>query len=218
MTKNKLGLNFFLLAMTAFLGLGMEVLIGYLIEPILYGNSMNDWSTSQSILHWIITCIVWGLFSLLLISYARKKNNFDMFMKRKNISKLQLILIAACVIFSLIISYIDWDGFKVQKEFISNGWLKFIFQYIYYVFETGLFLLIIIFSQKAGEIWFKKENIPWGGIVVALTWGLAHILSKGSLETGLLTALFGLLFGIAYLLTNKNSKIAFPLLLIMFIL
>ena len=218
MTKNKLGLNFFSLAMLAFLGLGIEILILILNENILFNCSYNAWSPLQNIFHWIITCIVWGLFTLYLIWDAKRKYNFDIFMKRKNISKLQLILIAACIIFSLITSYIDWNGSKIQKEFIANGWLKFIFQYIYYVFETGLFLLIIVFSQKAGEVWFKQENIPWGGITVALTWGLAHILTKGSLSAGLITALGGLLFGIVYLLTNKNTKITFPLLLIMFAL
>ena len=218
MTKNKLGLNFFILAMIAFMGLGMEIIIGLIIEPIFYGCTIENWSTSQNILHWIITCIVWGLFSLYLISDAKRKYDFDIFKKRKNISKLQRILIAACIIFSLITSYIDWNGFKIQKEFIANGWLKFIFQYIYYIFETGLFLLIIVFSQKAGEFWSKKKNIPWGGITVALTWGFAHILTKGSLISGLVTALGGLLYGIVYLLTNKNSKISFPILFIMFTL
>ena len=201
MIEKEKGSTFFSIAMTAFLGLGIEVLLGLFIEPIFLGFSINSMSVTESIIHWIITCTIWGLFSL----------------KTKKISYYQYFIIALCVLFSLTISYINWNGFKIVKEFHSNGYLKFIFQYIYYIFETVLVLLIIIFSQKSGEIWFQKEKIPWGGITLALTWGLSHCLTKGDLLCGLITSLNGLLFGIVYLLTNKNPKIAYPLLLIMFI-
>ena len=59
---------------------------------------------------------------------------------------------------SLAVSLLDWQGFKVVKKFQSNGLLKFIFQYIYYLFETALFTLIIMFGQKALEMWTKKET------------------------------------------------------------
>lgn len=94
--------------------------------------------------------------------------------------------------------------------------MKFIFQYIYYFFETFLFSLIIIFGQRACEIWFKRENIPYGGIVLALTWGIGHILSKGSLTVGLLSALGGFLFGAAYLIVGRDYRKTLPLLFIMF--
>ncbi len=57
---------------------------------------------------------------------------------------------------------------KVLKELHYNGWLKFIFQYIYYVFETGLVLLIIVFGQKAFEKWFHNDSrvlIPYVCII-----------------------------------------------------
>ena len=84
----------------------------------------------------------------------------------------QWIAVGACLIFTLSVSYIDWGGFKVVKEFYYNGVLKFIFQYIYYVFETGLFTLIIVFGQKAFEkmvweseisIWRNRGCIDLGG-------------------------------------------------------
>ena len=94
----------------------------------------------------------------------------------------------------------------------------FVFQYVYYLFETMLFLLIIVFGQKALERWFKRENVPYGGIVVALTWGIVHIATKGSVSIGLLSAVSGSLFGVVYLLVNRDIKKAYVLLAFMFVL
>lgn len=77
-------------------------------------------------------------------------------------------------------------------------------------------MLIIVFGQKACEKWFKNERIPYGGIVVALTWGLAHIFTKGEILVGLMAALGGFIFGIVYLLVNRDIKKTFLLLFIMF--
>lgn len=80
-------------------------------------------------------------------------------------------LTVLCIIICLTSTWFDWNGSKVLQEFASKGMLKFVFQYIYYLFEVMLFMLIIVYGQKACEVWFKRTNIPYGGIVVALTWG-----------------------------------------------
>jgi hypothetical protein len=113
---------------------------------------------------------------------------------------------------------LDWGGFKPLLELQSHGTLLFVFQYVYYFFETILFSLIIIFGQRACEIWFKRENIPYGGIVLALTWGLGHILSKGSLWVGLLSAAAGFLMGASYLVVGRDYRKALPLLYVMFVI
>ena len=69
----------------------------------------------------------------------------------------QWVSVVIIFILMIVFSYIDWNGSKVLKEFRYNGWLKFIFQYIYYVFEVGLVVLIVIFGQKAFEKWFHKD-------------------------------------------------------------
>ena len=61
-------------------------------------------------------------------------------------------------------------------------------------------------------------DIPYGGIVVALTWGLVHTLTKGDLMVGIGCAVSGFLYSVVYLLANRNVKIAFPFIAIMFIL
>ncbi len=211
------GFNFLLLALCAFGGLAIEALYAFLFEPVLYGAQMQDWTTLQVIIHWIITCITWGIVAFLLIRVANRKYQFNVLKKSDSLKTYQWIVIVISIAFMLVWSYIDWNGFKVIQEFQSNGVLKFVFQYIYYIFETMLFTLIIVFGQKACEIWFKKENFPYGGILVALTWGLGHIITKGSLITGLGTAFAGFIFGVVYLLVNRDIKKTFIILFIMFV-
>lgn len=218
MGKRVKGINYLFLGLCAFAGLGIEAIYAFLLEPIIYGCQVADWSVSQSIIHLIITCITWGIIAYIILKFSKNRYEFDIFENKRKMKMWQWICVILCIIFSLYMSYWNWDGFKVMKEFQHNGLLKFIFQYIYYIFETALFTLILVYGQKAFEMWFKKENIPYGGIILAVTWGLAHILTKGNVSVGLLSALRGFAFGIVYLLVNRDIKKTLLILFIMFIL
>lgn len=85
------------------------------------------------------------------------------------------------------------------------------------MFETFLVMLILIFGQKAFELWFHNDKIPYGGIVVAITWGIAHFFTK-DIVTGILCMISGFAFGSVYLLVNRDIRKAFPILFIMFAL
>ena len=211
------GGDYLSLGLYAFAGLGMEVLYAYLLEPVLYGAPMQDWSNMQIILHWILTCITWGIFAFILIQKSNKKYRFPLLEKG---SPIKLWQVGVCVLFvflAFIGDYIAWDGFKVYLEYVNRGFLLFAFQYIYYAFETMLFLLIIVFGQKACEVWFHQEKIPYGGIICGLTWGLAHIFTK-NLLTGLLGIALGFAMGSVYLIVNRDLKKAYIVLFFMFVL
>jgi hypothetical protein len=49
----------------------------------------------------------------------------------------------------------------------------------YYVTEAALIVLVIVFGQRAGEKRFGYRTVPWGGIVLAGTWGIMHIFLQG---------------------------------------
>lgn len=212
------GWEFFCLALYAFGGLGLELVLASGIEPLLYGGPMKQWNTWQNILHWILTCAVWTVVAIWIYHQAKKDYGFDLFEKAGTMKPWQWGAVIATMVFTLAMSYWDWNGSKVIHEWKANGPLKFVFQYVYYLFETMLFLLIIVFGQKALERWFKRENVPYGGIVVALTWGIVHIATKGSVSIGLLSAVSGFLFGVVYLLVNRDIKKAYVLLAFMFVL
>lgn len=210
--------NYLNLALLAFGGLGTEAIYAFLFEPIIYGAQMSDWTTLQIICHWILTCFTWGIFAFLLCRCSKQKYSFDLFNEKEKVSTWQWIASLLCIAMLITINYMDWNGIKVIIEYQRLGLLKFIFQYIYYLFETILFMLIIVFSQKAFETWFKKKRIPYGGIICALTWGLAHLFTKGSLTAGLLSALGGFAFGVVYLLLGRDIKKTYIALAIMFII
>jgi hypothetical protein len=216
------GLDFLVYALEVFGILGLELVLVNLIEPKIFGDRTQAW---QTIVHWIVTCAVWGGGAYLVVKDCAKKKSVDLIadlkdsvLVDKSIKAWQWVLIAVGVITRLISSWIDWNGSKVLAEFRSRGPLLFPFQYIYYLFEVVLILLIIIFGQTAFEKWFRNADIPYGGILCALTWGLAHRASKGTLATGIYAAVGGFVFGASYLLTRRNVKLSYVLLCIMFIL
>ncbi len=216
--KKVKGMDYMWLALTAFGGLGLEGVYAYLLEPMIYGCEMQDWKIWQNILHWIFTCITWGIVAWYTVKSAKKDCGFNLFKKNESIKLWQWGAVMGCVAVCLSTTYIDWGGSKLLIEFGRLGALKFTFQYIYYLFEVVLFMLIIVYGQKAFEVWFKKTNVPYGGIVVALTWGMAHWFTKGTLATGLYSAFGGFCFGVVYLLMNRNIKWTYVALCIMFIL
>lgn len=215
--KTKNGVFYLLFALLAVVGLGLEAIMAYMIEPLIYGTKMQEWNTMQYILHWVLTCILWCLTTWKIIILARNKTGFDILQKSSKMALWQWVIISVIVFFGLITSYLDWHGFKVIKEFCANGPVRFIFQYIYYCFEVALVSLILVFGQKALEQWLGYEKIPYGGIIIALTWGIGHFFTK-DFATGMMATIAGLAFGSVYLLTNKNIKKTYIVLCLMFVL
>ena len=217
MEKKITGADYLYLALYAFAGMGLELVLAGLIEP-LFGVSLATGTVRQHIIHWVIICIVWLIVGLFLIKLAQRKYEFNLWEHKSKLKGWQYLGIGICLAVSVASHYIDWGGFKPFLEFQRLGTLKFVFQYIYYLFEAFLVSLIIIFGQKACEKWFKKDNIPYGGIVLALTWGLMYIVSKGSVAVGILSAFGGFLYGAAYLIVGKDYRKALPLMFLMFVL
>ena len=217
MKRHTTALWFVFLAIMGFATIALEAVLALVLEPIVYGYEMSAWSTPQFIMHWSITCAIWGATSAALIYLAKEKCDFNIFRNGSKMTITQWLIIAGIVVGSLIISCIDWNGAKIVREFMMYGCLKFLFQYIYYLFEMVLITLILVFSQKAGELWFRNKNIPYGGIVIALTWGVAHFFTKGVLS-GILGMAAGIAFGFVYLLVNRDIKKAYPILFVMFAL
>ncbi|MCL1819705.1 MAG: hypothetical protein FWG36_03505 [Oscillospiraceae bacterium] len=225
MTDNIVGKNvgwkFLLLAFGTFAGICLEYAViglGYLAFGQIISFDGPHW---QIIVHWIVTCLVWSGAAVLLVRLAKAKLGFDIFEKGAKMKPWQWCAVVLAIALSVVVSYFDWDmNFKFMAEFRSNGLPRFVFQYLYYFVETVMFLLIIVFGQKAFESWTKKPNIPWGGIVCGLTWGIGHIISRGFFDpvNGILSMVSGFMFGAVYLFVNRDIKKAWVVLLLMFAL
>lgn len=217
MEKKITGADYLYLALYAFAAIGLELVLVGVSKP-LFGVSMERYTTMHHIIHWVVICIIWLIAGIFLINLARKKYGFNLLENKSRLKGWQYIGLVICLVVSVASHYVDWEGFKPLLEFQRLGVLKFVFQYIYYLFEAFLISLIVIFGQKACEKWFKNEAIPYGGIFLALTWGLMHIVSKGSVAIGLLSAFGGFLYGAAYLVVGKDYRKALPLMYLMFVL
>ncbi len=205
------------MALAAFAALGLEAVLAFGIETPLYGAALRDWTTAQNLLHWTLTCTLWGAACWALCRRSKRRYGFDLLRRGEPMRVWQWAVVAILVTGSLVLSYIDWNGSKVLREWYANGALKFVFQYIYYTFETALLLLILIFGQTALELWLHRNKLPYGGMIAALTWGLGHIFTK-DLWTGLVCMVSALAFGSVYLLTNRDVRKAYPIVWLMFVL
>lgn len=167
-------------ALYAFAGLGLELLLLGLVEPVLFGGTASsDYSDTQRILHWLLTILCWGAMIALLTHFSKRKLQFDP-LARRPFSKKGLgaaaVLAAVCVL----LNALDWGTLKIVGEWQSKGALLFFFQYVYYLFEIGLVFLIVAFGQRFAEGLLRKESrIPFGGLVLCFTWGIIHMLSQG---------------------------------------
>lgn len=197
-------------ALYAFGGLGVEILL-MMIETNLYGQTSGTWSTMQHIIHWMITCLIWGCLGTILVKQLPiiPKNST----KKKNMI-LAVIIISASIIYTSLV----WKGFKPIIELSNLGVSKFLIQYIYYAFESILILLIIAHGQKAFETLIKKSiNLPIGGILLAITWGLIHVLTQG-INTGIYACIQSIFFGMVYLVLKKDIKFSYIAITFMFML
>ena len=210
--------QYFELAMLAFGGLGIEMLYAFCLEPMIYGHSMAEFTLVETIIHWTLTTITWMVMAVIIIGTAKKDLGFQLDGNSRKWTGAGIA--ASCVLIGLVVfeNFMDVGGLKIIHEFQKLGVLKFIFQHIYYLAEVVLFTLIIVFGQNALEKLFRKKQIPYGGILVGLTWGLAHCFSKGSIWTGLITMVLGFLFGAVYVFLGKDFKKTYIVLALAFII
>ena len=105
-----------------------------------------------------------GVFHWCPPAFSRKYYHFpERGNKRDKISLKNWIVTFACFIGCKIITFIDWHTLKFVGETQGKTVFQFCVQYLYYIFEVMLVILIIIYGQKAIETLLKKESpIPFG--------------------------------------------------------
>ncbi|MFV0517006.1 MAG: hypothetical protein ACK5MV_06385 [Aminipila sp.] len=189
--------EFFILGLYSFAGFGLEILL-LITEQYLFGVQFPD------SLHWILTSILWGGSCIVLIGLSKSKHGFDIMKEKQNPNLMQWGVAALICVICITITTIVAGGFKLMQESLNKTLLDLIFQNIYYVFESGLMLLTIIFGQQFGELLLKDNSIPYGGIFLASTWGAIHFLTQDVL-TGIYVIVISILYGIIYLVLKKNT-------------
>ena len=170
------------LSLLSFGAFMLEYLSIFVIEGIFLRMDIQNYTTHQRSIHCIIMVFMWAFFIGTLLLFSRKYYYFPVRGdKRDKISLKNRIVTLVCFIGCKIITFIDWHTLKVVGEAQGKTIFQFCAQYLYYMFEVMLVVLIIIYGQKAIETLLKKESsIPFGGIILAVTWGGFLFVSRGA--------------------------------------
>ena len=202
-------LMFFLLAADI-----LSIFVGKWLD----GRPLSDpaiWST-----HWTATIgtflcsvAIWSAAVLLVVWRARRRGTltalFSLRLDRRAVALCGVGLLAVVALkwleasgsgaaFPAVLR--EYRGF--EHRYVGHGATVTAFQYLYYLLESMMVLLIIAFFQRAGELWTRLSSIPWGALGLTLTWGLAHFASH---PAGALTVVMSaLLFGFVFLGARKS--------------
>ncbi len=213
-TKTQKGITFFLLSILSLFSLCLVFPVA-LIGQLIYGVSASDYSIIQMITISMATCFLWGLAGYVIIMSSKVTYGFDILAKQDKMKPWQWIVTFICIIFTLFVSFKIWNGFKFSIVLENMGILEFVFQYIFYGFEIFIFALAIVFCQKAFELWFKNDTLPYVGILFTLIWIITKIASNSSMKDGLMVALWQFIFVSIYLVFNKDFRKTFTFLYFM---
>ena len=195
----------------AFAGFGLEIVL-LMIESLLF----TEQTAFTRCLHWGVTSFLWGIVCVILYKSSKNKLQYDLIC-RNELEKKKQIMALLLIIITLITKFLLLGKVKVVEEFESLGPVQFVFQYIYYFFEVGLIVLTIAFGQKFFKSISESRNVPYGGLFLACTWGLMHILTQ-DIFTGMYTFVMSVIFGMLYVLLSKNTVYAYISILIPFLM
>lgn len=182
---------------------------------------------TEGILKSYIGVVSFFLFSILLYTAVpllverkipvehKKKHNFK--------SALWAIMVAlAVIILKMVFQKQETPKFISEyAAFIqTSGYIGMIgatLQHLYYFAEMVLCCYMLRTFQKAGEELFGFKKIPYGGIVLGVLWGLViHTISK-DVSVGLYMLILSIVWGVVYLIADKNRWLTYFLMAIMFI-
>lgn len=193
--------NYLWLSLLSFGAFMLEYFSIFVIESILLHIGIWNYTANSKSVHCIIMAFMWAVVIAVLLLFSQKYLHFPA--RENKVEKLSLknwIITFVCLIGCKILTFIDWHTLKVVGEVQGKNTYQFCAQYLYYAFEVMLVVLIIICGQKAIETLLKKESpIPFGGIILAVTWGAFHFVSRGvglEIWNGISTMIFSILSGV----------------------
>ncbi len=205
--------------MLLFLALSLDVLVVLVLNNIIGQNALYKHVACNT-----VTSIIWCTTVIISFKYINKNNIKEIYSLKVDTHSIILFFIFSCllIIINLIVKNSTVPNFinefsVLYYKYKEFGLITYIMRNLYYLLESMLITLIIIFSQEWGEKKFSNRKLPYGGIVLCLSWGLIHILTKG-LMTGLYAAAISIILGISFVSYKKNIIFTFILVLIIFLI
>lgn len=218
--KNNISISdYFSNAMLVFLALGLDVIVAISINELI---PLDIWY--KKIITNSITIIIWVIAIILAYRYIHRsnlKNIITLNLNKKVIMRFMIVFILLIAI-NIIIKSRNSPQFiseftKLKYKYKEYGVYIYIVQNIYYLLEAMLITLIIVFGQRWGELKFNITRIPYGSIVLCLSWGLVHILTQ-DISTGIFAIISSLIVGIGFLICEKNLILTYILAICIFLI
>lgn len=229
--NNVKGIVYFVNAFIIFGILGSEFGVLF-VSRLIDGRSLEqvgNWPIHWygAVAHWLITIAVWGLGALFYYNWARKKGivkELISFQFDGRVLKLTTVAVIVVIVTAVIQSQVGGSTFPqilreyrgFQNMYGNYAFIVTLFQNIYYAFEMILVLMMVVFFQKAGELWFKNAKIPWASLGLMMTWGAIHFLSQP--QGALTVTIWALVPGLFYVSGRKNFYPVYVTLLLGFII
>lgn len=201
-------------------------LLAPVFDPIYYGNLTDLFVSVCQAIFWV-PCIV------VLHREIKRFTGFNVFRRpHKELSLKRSLIIYACAVVPIFIvsAALGWElklvyelGKRVTMMQLSTNAV----QYANGAVKLLLTIVMIELVQEAGDLLYTgkyREQIPWGGIAVAVVFGFLEVWvasSMGSHTAFLFSWLyiaFDLLYGVIYLLSKKRFSITYCVSLIIYIL
>lgn len=197
------------LSLLSFGAFMLEYFSIFVIELMFLHVDICNYTANQKSVHCIIMVFIWAVVIVMELFFSQRYFHFPSRDDKENkISLKNWIITFVCLSGCKILTFIDWNTLKIVGEAQDKNTYQICAQYLYYIFEVMLVVLIIIYGQKAIETLLKKEStIPFGGIILALTWGAFHFVSRGAgleIWNGISTMIFSVLSGVMYLRLNRK--------------
>lgn len=177
--------SYVVLALYAFAVFGWELVVTLLLDP-LWASAGPE---GASLLHRSTTAAGWLLGAALIFRSARNPaRGFDDPFSgglRRN-TPFRALGVGAAVALAIGIRAVVLQEWKLVGEYAQLADLHgdtapfaFALLIVYYLCETALIVLVLALGQRAGEMRFGRPALPWGGLLLAITWGAIHILLQG---------------------------------------
>ena len=191
-----------------------------LVSPIL-GSFINQNDLVAMLITRVIAMAAWAFGAWGLARSSKKECGFDLLDKAAKPTALQWVLASAATV--AFIAYCIIDGAEnyvasFQSLKTASDYVYFITYYLMNAVQACVVTLIIVFAQKGGDLAIGLgKYIPFGGIALGICWAAANLLGNieyfsmdpaGILLSALWMLIYGIIFGVIYLLIGKKPLYA----------
>ncbi|MBO9569028.1 MAG: hypothetical protein J7503_09390 [Cellulomonas iranensis] len=171
------------LALYAFAVFGWELVVGLALDGAIRGAVGERWAPA---VHWLVTAAGWLAGALLLLRHAPWRSD-DPVAAPAGPGRARRAAYAAAALVLAVGSRAalthEWkplaEAVRLHDDVGSAFAPSLAALVVYYLAEVLVIVTLLGYGQRWGEAARGRSDVPWGGLVLAATWGLVHVLLQG---------------------------------------